>query len=127
MNNTFDATEITLKILSCIYRSGEKYGASLISSTLCGRKNKKIEEFGLNKLSTFGIVSDYSPDGVRAIIYEMMRLGLVYRSTEHKNLIISDRGKKFIKLKQKLSLPNKILEDAKTPLFCRKLLITHLA
>lgn len=125
--NSFDATEITLKILSCIYRSQERYGTYLIASVLCGKRNKKVEEFGLDKLSTFGIVTDFTSAQVKAIIHELLRCGLIFRSTEHKNLKISDTGKKFLKQKYKLEFPISILENAKSELFSHKLLLSHLS
>lgn len=121
----FDATEITLKILSSIYRSEEKYGVYLIAAALCGRRNKKIEEFKLDKLSTFGIVSDFTVNQIRAIIFELLRRDLIYRSTEHSNLKLTDKGKQYIKLKPKLILPKKILDDARTGIFSKRLLTTH--
>lgn len=123
---TFDAKEITLKILSCIYRAEEKYGAYLIASTLCGKKNKKIEEYGLDKLTTFGIVSDFKTYEVRAIIYDLLHKRFILRSTEHGNLKLTVKGKQFLKGKPPFLLPKKILENVQWSIFSKRILATHL-
>lgn len=128
MNNiTFNARELTLKILSCIYRAEEKYGSYLIAATLCGADSNKVKAFGLDKLSTYGIVDDLSINQVQAVIYYLMHLGFIFRSTDHGNLKLTDKGKQFLKQRPPLSLPTKILEDAKSTLFAKKLFPTHLA
>lgn len=124
-NDTFDATELTLKILSCMYRAQERYGSYLIASVLCGKTNKKVKEFGLEKLSTFGIVHDLSINQVVAVITYLRHEGFIYRSTEHNSLKIALKGKQFLKNKPTLILSQKILDDAKEPLFAPKLLPTH--
>lgn len=123
--NTFDATELALKICSCIYRAEEKYGAHLIASTLCGAQSRKIKEFELDKLSTYDIVQDLSIKQVIAVIHYLMHLGLLYRSTEHNNIRLARKGKQFLKEKITLLIPQKIIDDAKSPLFTQKLLHTH--
>lgn len=126
MGQTFDASTLTLKILSCIYRAEEKYGAYVISSILCGKSNKKVQTLGLEKLSTFGIVKDLSMQQLIAVIHYLMHLGLIFRSTEHNDLKLTPAGKQFLKNKPILTVPQKIIDEARTPLFSRKLLPTHL-
>lgn len=121
-----DITEISLKILSCIYRAEEKYGAYLIAGTLCGSSSKKTKEFGLDKLSTYGIVSDFTTGQVIKCIHYLMYKGLLRRSTEHGNLTITSFGKRFIKTKPTLLIPANYLTKAMESMFSDKLLPTHL-
>lgn len=123
----FDATELTLKILCCILRAEEKYGAYLIASTLCGKANKKVKTLKLDSLSTFGIVNDLSVHQVMAVIYYLMYLGLLFRSTEHNNLKLTDKGKLILKQKLKVFIPQTVIDRVKEPLFATKLLPTHIA
>src|SRR3989339_1327679 len=97
--DTFDASIIALKILSCIYRVRERAGASLIASILSGSSSKKVKEFGFDKLTTFGIVKDFNEKQIIAIIHYLMYLGLLKRSFRYKTLVLTEKGKLFLKEK----------------------------
>lgn len=47
------------KILSCIYRMNQNYGVTLISEVLKGSKNQRILSSNFDRLSTYGIMSEY--------------------------------------------------------------------
>jgi ATP-dependent DNA helicase RecQ len=54
----YDDEDITVeaqKMISCVARMKERFGATLVVDTLLGTLNKKVRDFGLNRLSTFGI------------------------------------------------------------------------
>jgi ATP-dependent DNA helicase RecQ len=53
-----EVTRETQMVLSCIIRMGERFGNSLVSQVLAGSKNKKIKEFGFEKLSTYGLMKE---------------------------------------------------------------------
>ncbi|WP_068673920.1 DNA helicase RecQ [Oceanobacillus sp. Castelsardo] len=55
-----DITEEAQKILSCVKRMGERFGVTMTAKVLKGSKDKKIYEFGLNKLTTYGLLSNYT-------------------------------------------------------------------
>lgn len=47
-------------ILSCVKRMGERFGAGMTAKVLRGSRDKKILDFGLDKLSTYGIMNAYT-------------------------------------------------------------------
>ncbi|MFC4661626.1 DNA helicase RecQ [Oceanobacillus sp. M60] len=55
-----DITEEAQMILSCVKRMRERFGASMTAKVLKGSKDKKLIQFGLSKLSTYGILSKYT-------------------------------------------------------------------
>ncbi|WP_106495952.1 DNA helicase RecQ [Lentibacillus sp. Marseille-P4043] len=55
-----DITEEAQMILSCVKRMGERFGVGMTAKVLKGSKDKKIHDFGLNKLTTYGILSAYT-------------------------------------------------------------------
>jgi ATP-dependent DNA helicase RecQ len=55
-----DITEEAQMILSCVKRMGERFGVSMTAKVLRGSKDKKIMQFRLDSLSTYGILSAYS-------------------------------------------------------------------
>ncbi|WLV24307.1 DNA helicase RecQ [Aciduricibacillus chroicocephali] len=55
-----DMTEEAQMILSCVKRMGERFGVGMTAKVLRGSKDKKILDFGLHKLSTYGIMNAYT-------------------------------------------------------------------
>jgi len=57
----------TKKILSCVYRMNENFGVTMVANVLNGSKNKKVLELGFDKLSTYGIMSEYTTKNIQQI------------------------------------------------------------
>ncbi|MCR3922474.1 MAG: ATP-dependent DNA helicase, partial [Firmicutes bacterium] len=79
-----EAVDVTLaaqKVLSCVYRMQERYGAALIAEVLKGSKNKKIRQFKFDRLSTHGLLSEQSLQDIRDLIGFMTAEGYL-RLTE---------------------------------------------
>ncbi|MFD2044356.1 DNA helicase RecQ [Ornithinibacillus salinisoli] len=55
-----DITEEAQMILSCVKRMGERFGVGMTAKVLKGSKDKKIKDFNLNTISTYGIMSAYT-------------------------------------------------------------------
>lgn len=58
-NQDYDVQDITVaaqQILSCIHRTRERYGMSLIVSVLRGSKDKRVLELGLDRQTTYGLL-----------------------------------------------------------------------
>ena len=51
-----DITEDAQKILSCVKRAGERFGAVVIADVLRGAKTDRIRSWQLDKLTTYGIM-----------------------------------------------------------------------
>ena len=75
-----EITDITLdakKILSCIKRMNEKFGAGLVSDVLKGSKSAKVKNFGFDQLSTYGIMSEYPKNTITELIYFLITEGYI--------------------------------------------------
>ncbi|MFC0015434.1 MULTISPECIES: DNA helicase RecQ [Allobacillus] len=55
-----DITEEAQMILSCVKRMGERFGVGMTAKVLKGSRDKKIKDFRLDGLSTYGILSAYT-------------------------------------------------------------------
>lgn len=55
-----DMTEEAQMILSCVKRMGERFGVGMTAKVLRGSNDKKIREFKLNSISTYGLLSAYT-------------------------------------------------------------------
>ncbi|MDZ4991994.1 DNA helicase RecQ [Clostridium perfringens] len=60
-----DKTIDAQKVISCVYRMKRPFGIGVIIDVLRASKNKKIIDLGLNQLSTYGIMKDYSKEGLK--------------------------------------------------------------
>lgn len=67
----FEEVDITIeaqKILSCIKRTGERFGKKMICDILRGSKNEKILRSGLDTQTTYGLMKEYKESQVQDII-----------------------------------------------------------
>ena len=67
----FDAVDITQEakmILSCVYRTGQRYGSGVIADLLKGSANPRYERLGLTSQSTFGLLKDRTLAELRQMI-----------------------------------------------------------
>ncbi|SCA55178.1 ATP-dependent DNA helicase RecQ [Candidatus Terasakiella magnetica] len=79
---TFDGTVPAQKVLSCIYRTGETFGAGHVIDVLLGEENDKITRFRHDQISTYGIGKELKRDTWRSIIRQLVALGLVRMDIE---------------------------------------------
>lgn len=69
--SNFESVDITVdaqKILSCIAKTGQRFGKKMIIDVLRGSKNDRVLSLGFDKQSTYGLMSDYSEKRVREIV-----------------------------------------------------------
>ncbi len=53
--DTWDATQPAQMALSCVYRTGQRFGVAHLIDVLLGKETSKVAQFGHTQLSTFGI------------------------------------------------------------------------
>ena len=71
----FENVDITIeaqKVLSAIIRTGQRYGATLITDVLKGSKNAKLTSFGLDRQSSYGIMADLPRIEIRKFMDELI-------------------------------------------------------
>lgn len=72
---TWDATEAAQKLLSTVYRTGERFGAGYLIEHLRGESSDRAERYGHTKLSTFGIGADLPVKQWRSVIRQLIARG----------------------------------------------------
>ena len=75
--SSFDATESVQKLLSTIYRVGQRFGAVHVLEVLRGVDSVRVRQWQHQSLSTFGIGADRSEAEWRAILRQTLAQGLV--------------------------------------------------
>lgn len=70
-----DGTVAAQKLLSCAYRTGQRFGAQHLIDVLLGRLTDRVTQFGHDKLSVFGIGGEFNEKQWRAVIRQLVSLG----------------------------------------------------
>lgn len=65
------------KILSTIYRTGQRFGMQYIIGVLRGLNNQKIREYQHDQLSVYGIGKDKSKEYWQSVIRQLIHLGII--------------------------------------------------
>lgn len=124
---TVDVTIEAQKVLSCIIRTGQKFGATMMVDVLRGKINDRITYFGLDKQSTFGIMKDSKPTEIKYIIEKLEEQGYIIsvgagkpilRVTEMSYPVL--KGKAKVKVKKTVRIKSKektVEETVDIPLF----------
>lgn len=74
---SFEGTEAAQKALSCVYRTGERFGAMYVIDVLLGGKNERIHSFGHQNLSTYGIGKEFSKEEWRSILRQLVAMEIL--------------------------------------------------
>lgn len=72
-----DVTREAGQIVSAVIALGGRYGKALVAKVLCGRKDERIRERGLDKLSGFGCLKAEGEGNVRLMIDELIADGVL--------------------------------------------------
>src|SRR5690606_17012878 len=75
--STWDATEAARKALSCVYRTGQRFGAAHVVDVLRGADTAKVRQFGHDGVSTYGIGSDLDARQWRGVFRQLLAAGLL--------------------------------------------------
>jgi ATP-dependent DNA helicase RecQ len=103
--DTFDGSVAAQKLLSCIYRTGERFGQAHVISVLLGESDERIARLGHDKLSTFGIGKEHDRNAWRSIVRQLVAHGLISVDVAgHGGLSISSEGRQFLREKPPLRL-----------------------
>ncbi|WP_274362549.1 DNA helicase RecQ [Paenibacillus thermotolerans] len=70
-----DITEEARMICSCIRRMNERFGMTMVAQVLKGSSNRKVLDFGLDKLSTYGLLRQRSEKEIMDMIQVLLADG----------------------------------------------------
>lgn len=111
-NSTAQTTDMTIeaqKILSCVKRMGERFGSTMVTNVLYGSKRQSVERFGFHKLSTYGIMKDYSQNDIREMISYLVSEGyLSVQGDQRPYLTLSPKAVPVLRGKEKVTIRRSI-------------------
>ena len=74
---SIDGTEIAQKALSCVYRTGQRYGVGHLTRVLRGEEDDRITSLGHSALSVFGVGAELDERQWRAVFRQLVASGLL--------------------------------------------------
>ncbi|HYD19012.1 MAG TPA: DNA helicase RecQ [Patescibacteria group bacterium] len=98
---TFDGMIAAQKALSCVYRTGQRFGVSYVIDVLMGKADDRMRQFGHDKITTFNIGGEFSKTEWQSIFRQLVAMNyLAGDVAEHGGLYITPAGQAFLKEKK---------------------------
>ena len=92
-----DALTIGQKILSCVLRLEQRYGADYTAKVLVGSKEQRVVERQHDELSTHGILGEHSLRSVRDWTEQLVGQGFLKKEGEFNTLALTESGGALIR------------------------------
>lgn len=106
---TWDATEAARKALSCVFRTGQRFGVNYLIEVLHGVKSERVLSLGHDKLSTFGIGLELEVAQWRGVFRQLVAHGLLDVDIEgYGGLRLNDSCRPILRGEQQLLLRQEI-------------------
>jgi len=77
-----DGKVIAQKLLSCAYRTGQRFGAMHLIDVLVGRLTERVKQFGHDRISVFGIGAELNEKQWRAALRQLVAMGHLRSDSE---------------------------------------------
>lgn len=74
---TWNGTVSAQKALSCVFRTGQRFGAVHLIDVLLGKKTERVSQFNHDQLTVFGVGEDQSEGQWRGIFRQLVAMGLL--------------------------------------------------
>lgn len=116
---TVDVTVDAQKILSCIVRTGQRFGAQTICDVLRGKESQWVKSFRLTEQSTFALLKGVRQKRIKSLIDELEAQGyIVYVGVGKPILKVTDagwlvlKGKAQVQAREALTIQTTIKTEA---------------
>jgi ATP-dependent DNA helicase RecQ len=109
---TWDGTEAARKLLSAVYRTGQRFGAAHVIDVLLGNATEKVQRHRHEQLSVFGIGTELAAPAWRSLLRQLLVRG--YMNVDHEGfgaLMLTDASRALLRGETML----RVREDAKAP------------
>jgi len=92
-----DPITISQKILSCVVRLEERFGALHTAKVLIGSKEARVVELKHDQLSTFGLLAAEGLQAVKVWIDQLINQGFLRRTGEYQVLGLTESGRRLLR------------------------------
>ena len=98
LESVADSVTVARKILSCVARVGQRFGAAHVTNVLRGSDSEQVRSRGHHELSVFGLMKDATIDELRGYIDQLLAFGLLQQGgDEYPILQITAEGLALLK------------------------------
>lgn len=102
---TREATEAAQKALSCVWRTGQRFGVNYLIDVLLGKDDERIRRFGHDRLPTFGIGGELSANEWRGLFRQLIARGYLRVDHEgHGSLQLTEQCRPLLRGEERLEL-----------------------
>jgi len=84
------------KILSCVVRVNQRFGAQHVTDVLKGKETDQVDKWDHRELSTFGLMEDRTNSFLRHMIDQLQGQEYLERSSEYRTLSVTQRGRDLL-------------------------------
>ena len=88
------------KIVSCVFRVDQRFGADYVAQVLTGSQDKRVLQNGHDQVSTYGLLSDQPKRNIRDWTEQLISQDFLARVGEYSTLQITDTGWQLLKGEQ---------------------------
>ncbi|MDO9107233.1 MAG: DNA helicase RecQ [Methylovulum sp.] len=112
---TWDGMLAAQQALSCVYRTGQRFGVTYLIDILLGKSNERVKKFGHENLSTFGIGKALDEQQWHSVFRQLVARGLVAVDFDRYGALqLTDACRPILRGEQALMLRNDVkLEKTK--------------
>jgi ATP-dependent DNA helicase RecQ len=102
---TWDASVAAQKALSCVHRTGQRFGVNYVVDVLLGKVDDRIQRLGHDQLSTYGIGKELDQQEWRHLFRQLISRGLLNVDMEaHGSLLLTETSRAVLRGEQLLHL-----------------------
>jgi len=106
---TWDASVPAQKALSCVHRTGQRFGVNYLVDVLTGRDDERVKRFGHDRLTTFGIGMELNQNEWRGVFRQLIARGFLAVDLEgHGGLRLTDACRPVLRGEERLMLRREI-------------------
>jgi ATP-dependent DNA helicase RecQ len=115
---TWDGTDAARKLLSAVYRTGQRFGAAHVIDVLMGKTTDKIVQHGHDRQSVYGIGTALSAPAWRSVARQLVVQGYLYSDQNRFGaLVLTEKSRPLLRGEIELRLredPKRIAASAKS-------------
>jgi ATP-dependent DNA helicase RecQ len=95
---TIDGTEAARKVLSAVYRTGQRFGMMYVVDVLMGKEDERVVRNSHDKLTVFGIGKNLRADDWKGLVRQLTASGYLIGDEEgHGTLLLTDRARPLLR------------------------------
>lgn len=97
---TWDGSVAAQKAMSCVYRTGQRFGVHYLTEVLLGKESERIQSFGHHTVSTFGIGRELTTEQWHSVYRQLVAADLLSVDAEQGFLSLTPRSRPVLRGEQ---------------------------